>query len=235
MAQDQYNAPFYDQHGNLRWPAEVPEWAGGQEGAEDFFNVLRAAWVQSDDSHKRLLVAENGGPDEWQALLHDEDFMVRAAVAMSGDAACHKALAGDSSPFVREYVARYGGREVLETIADTEQEREVILQLARRRMPSVLHRLVEQNWERPEILSDIMPYAGNSDRDRLLTHSDPSVRLRVGEFGTRKQISAVLADKDIPDIRKIMVEWRLQDLEEIAAALVPDRVREHVQHQDLSR
>lgn len=239
MAQDRFVKPFFDEYGNPKWPEEVPEWAGGPEESQEFFQALRDSWIASSDYRQRMLVAENGGPDEWSVLLHDENDMVRAAVAMAGDAPCHQALAQDASPLVREYVARFSRGKALVSMAGTEQDKEVIVSLARRKIPEVAHILVEKNWDKPEILSAIMPYVGNSDREKLLSHSDPNVRRRVGEYGTRKQVRAVLADKEIPEASKIMVQWRLEDLEEIAAALaqdwVRDQVRERVQQPELSR
>ena len=235
MAQDPFIKPFFDEYGNPKWPEETPDWAGGPEGEKDFFEALRNAWIVSSDYRQRMLVAENGGPDEWRILLHDENEMVRAAVAMVGDGPCHQALAQDASPLVREYVARFGARESLMDMAGTEQENEVILSLARRKIPAVAHILVEKNWDRPEVLFAIMPYVGNSDREKLMAHSDPKVRCRVGACGTRRQIYTLLKDKEISAADKVILEWRLEDLEEIAAALVPDRVRQRVQQPELTR
>ena len=55
------------------------------------------------------------------------------------------------------------------------------------------------------------------------------MRLRVGEYGNRRQARAVLDDKDIPETQKIFVEDRLQELEEIADALTPLPLERHIE------
>lgn len=228
--EDSFNAVF-SKNGQWIWPEETPEWAGGKEGEADFYNALRDAWIVSDIPLKRRLVAEHGGPKEWASLVNDNDFTVRAAVAKFGDSTCHQCLYTDPSSFVREYVANYANPQILYSMAKIEQDPEVIVRIARRGYPEVKHELVKTCWDKPEILCRISPYLGIKDNDLLLSHTDPQVRLSVAKSGTRRQLKQVLSDPEIPDIQKVFVEWKLEDLEDVASALVPSRIKEQYRTQ----
>lgn len=221
-ADDFYNELFLVD-GQWVWPDKVPDWAGGAEAEEEFYSALREAWVVSPDPRKRLLVAENGGPAEWKKLVTDDDFMVRAAVAMVGDASVQRLLCRDSSTFVREYVANFSSPEVLRYMVNFESDPTVLYHIAERKDLPSQKSIVARAWENPGFLKKIIPLLSHSELEKLLSHDDSSVRIRVGEYGDRKQARAVLADTTIPAIRKMFVEDHLAELEEIAAALRPRR------------
>ena len=218
---------FYNEHflvdGQWVWPDKVPDWAGGAEAEEEFYSALREAWMVSPDPRKRLLTAENGGPAEWKQLVTDDNFMVRAAVAMVGDASVQRLLCRDPSTFVREYVATFSSPEVLRYMVNFESDPTVLYHIAERKDLPSQKSIVERAWENPGFLKKIIPLLSHSELEKLLSHDDSSVRIRVGEYGDRKQARAVLADTTIPAVRKMFVEDHLAELEEIAAALHPRR------------
>lgn len=217
---DFFNDAFLE-NGAWVWPEEVPEWAGGPAGRKEFYASLREAWTVSSDPRKRMLVAQHSGPEVWSRLLKDENEMVRAAVALAGDENVHRALASDSSLLVREYVADYCSPVVLRYMADHETDTDILFHIAQRKDRPAQSILVGRCWEQPDFLRKIVPLLSQAEKEHLLTHEAPEVRLRVGEYGNRRQARAVLEDKDIPQTQKMFVEDHLQELEKIADALTP--------------
>lgn len=231
---DFFIEPFFVD-GQWVWPDNVPDWAGGPEAEEDFYSALREAWMTSSDPRKRLLAAEHGGPAEWKVLVTDPDFMVRAAVAMVGNADVQRLLCRDQSSLVREYVANYATPEVLRYLASFEPDQTVLYNIVKRYDIPSQKIIVERAWGDPEFLKKIIPLLPHSQQEKLLSHNDPAVRIRVGECGDRKQARAVLNDESIPASKKIFVEDHLDELEEIAAALRPARLRERERDMETQR
>ena len=225
---DFFNVAFLE-NGAWVWPEEVPEWAGGPAARKEFYAALREAWTASSDPRKRMLVAQHSGPEAWNRLLKDENEMVRAAVALAGDENVHRVLASDSSSLVRQYVADYCSPAVLRYMADHETDANILLHIAKRKDRPAQSLLVARCWKQPEFLKKIIPLLSQAEKEHLLTHEAPEVRLRVGEYGNRRQARAVLDDKDIPETQKIFVEDRLQELEEIADALTPLPLERHIE------
>ena len=217
---DSFNDAFLE-NGAWVWPEEAPEWAGGPAGRKEFYAALREAWTVSSDPRKRMLVAQHSGPEVWTRLIKDENEMVRAAVALAGDENVHRMLASDSSSLVREYVVDYCSPVVLRYMADHETDTNILFHIAQRKDRPAQSILVARCWGQPEFLRKIIPLLSQAEKEHLLTHEAPEVRLRVGEYGNRRQARTVLEDCDIPEPQKIFVEYRLQELEEIADALTP--------------
>lgn len=231
---DAYNQSFMER-GEWVWPETVPEWAGGQVAQKEFYATLREAWVTSSDPKKRMLVAQHSGPEVWDRLVKDENEMVRAAVALAGNADVHRELASDSSQLVREYVADYGPPAVLRDMAGQEGSLDVLYHIAQRKDRPAQSILVERLWEQPDFLRKIVPLLSKAEKDHLLSHDDQTVRIRVGEYGNRRQARTVMEDGSIPEYEKLFVADRLQELEEISEALRPVPLRELDIRQELSR
>lgn len=231
-----YNSPFRTDGGYPKWPEEVPYWAGGQDGAEDFYASLKAAWMVNSDYHYRSLVAQHGGPEEWAVLANDENVIVRAAVAMAGDVTVQRKLCRDPSKFVREYVARNTQPEVLREMAETEQNEDVLKAIAKRKDIPSQRTIVSKHWDNPNLLCGICPMLPHTEKEKLLSHPDPKVRVTVGAYGSRRQAAIVLLDETITnEASKFFVEQRFQELSEIAKALVPSRHRERHLESSLER
>lgn len=221
-----FNRVFWN-NGDWIWPEVVPEWAGGQARKEEFYSVLREAWVTSSDPKKRMLVAQHSGIDVWKRLIKDDNMMVRAAVALAGDDNVHQELASDSSSLVRGYVADFSSPAVLQYMADHEENLDVVDRIARRKDRPSQSVIVERFWDQPDFLQRIVPLLSLTEKEHLLSHEDQHVRLQVGENGTKRQAKIVMEDTRIPDYEKLFVANRLQELEEISAALQPVPHREH--------
>lgn len=217
---ERFNDTFL-KDGTWVWPEKVPEWAGGAAAQEEFYTALREAWTTSSDPRKKMLVAQHSGPEVWNRLLGDENEMVRAAVALAGDESVHRVLATDSSQLVREYVADYCSPLVLRCMADHETDANILYHIAQRKDRPAQSILVARCWNQPDFLKKIVPLLSQAEKDHLLTHEAPEVRLRVGEYGNRRQARAVMEDRDIPETQKMFVEDRLQEFEDIAQALTP--------------
>lgn len=228
------NRVFWN-NGDWVWPEVVPEWAGGQAREEEFYSVLREAWVTSSDPKKRMLVAQHSGLDVWERLAKDENEMVRAAVALAGDDTIHRELANDSSSLVRGYVADYSSPAVLRYMADHETNMDVVYHIAKRKDRPSQSVIVERFWDEPDFLQRIVPLLSLTEKEHLLSHDDQQVRLQVGENGTKRQAKTVMEDTRIPDYEKLFVANRLQELEEISAALQPVPLRELHIDNELSR
>lgn len=229
-----YSGPFQDD-GKWIWPDTVPEWAGGPAAKEEFYTALREAWVTSPDPRKRMLVAQHSGLDVWERLAKDENEMVRAAVALAGDDTIHRELANDSSPLVRGYVADYSSPAVLRYMADHETNMDIVYHIAKRKDRPSQSVIVERFWDEPDFLQRIVPLLSLTEKEHLLSHDDQQVRLQVGENGTKRQAKTVMEDTRIPDYEKLFVANRLQELEEISAALQPVPLRELRINNELSR
>ena len=229
---DFYNDSLFAD-GRWVWPENVPDWAGGPEAEEEFYSALREAWMVSTDPRKRLLVAEHGGPAEWKALATDSDYMVRAAVAMVGNDAVQRFLCRDTSSFVREYVANFAPPEVLRYLASFEPDPAVLNNIVKRCDIPSQQKVVERMWDDPDFLKKIIPLLPQSQLEKLLSHDDQDVRIRVGEYGNGKQARAVLNDRSIPEGKKIFVEDHLAELEEIAAVLRSGRHLERNRDMDM--
>lgn len=222
-----YQSPFRTDGGNPKWPEAVPDWAGGEEAAEDFYTSLKQAWMVDHDFHRRSLVAQHGGPEEWAVLVNDENMIVRAAVAMAGDVTVQRQLCRDPSEFVRGYVAQYTQPEILREMAEKEQSEDVLKAIVKRKDIPSQRTIVSKHWDNPNLLCDICPVLPHTEKEKLLTHPDPKVRITVGMYGSRRQALAVLRDETITNkASKFFVEQRYLELSEIAQALVPSRQRE---------
>lgn len=176
-----------------------------------------------------MLVAQHSGPEAWNRLLKDENEMVRAAVALAGDENVHRVLASDSSSLVRQYVADYCSPAVLRYMAEHETDADILLHIAKRKDRPAQSLLVVRCWKQPEFLKKIIPLLSQAEKEHLLIHEAPEVRLRVGEYGNRRQARAMMEDRDIPETQKMFVEDRLQELEEIADALTPLPLERHIE------
>ena len=231
---EKFNRVFWN-NGDWIWPEVVPEWAGGQARKEEFYSVLREAWVTSSDPKKRMLVAQHSGIDVWKRLIKDDNMMVRAAVALAGDDNVHQELASDSSSLVRGYVADFSSPKILRHMADSETDLDVVYRIAQRKDRLSQSVIVERFWDKPDFLQRIVPLLSIAEKERLLSHNDQQVRLQVGETGTRRQARIVMEDTRIPDYEKLFVANRLQELEEISAALQPVPLRELRINNELSR
>ena len=112
---------------------------------------------------------------------------------------------------------------------------DVVYRIAKRKDRPSQAVIVERFWDEPEFLQRIVPLLSLTEKEHLLSHDDQQVRLQVGENGTKRQAKTVMEDTRIPDYEKLFVANRLQELEEISAALQPVPLRELRIDNELSR
>lgn len=192
---------------------------------EEFEQQTLAAWIGNGFEENRIAAVFRGGPREWEALIHDESWQVRAAVACHSSERHQLMLARDAEPIVRRELAIYGTDNVRSALLDrSESDPEILTEIAKYGSTTLRHRLVDMAWDRPLVLHSIAKYLPTSAIDKLLTHPDPEVCISAAMHGNRAQCMRFL-QREYPThnvtlmfVRDVIID-RLQELDEVAQAV----------------
>lgn len=192
---------------------------------DEFERQTIAAWCGNSFEENRVAAVFRGSPREWDALVHDESWQVRAALACHSSERHQLMLIGDAEPIVRRKLAVYGTDKVRNTLLDRgETDPEILTEIAKYGSTTLRHRLVKIAWDRPLVLHGIARYLPTSAIDKLLTHPDPEVRIDAAMHGNRAQCMQVLQDEypshniTLVFMRDALID-RLKELDKVAQAV----------------
>lgn len=178
-----------------------------------------SAWADSYDYRKRTQAAYEGGPQHWDRLLHDESCLVRAALSEVASERFQLELTNDVEPYVRNQLARYGTEKVRQAlVSKPESDLSVISTIAEYSSVETRKALVSAYWDKPSCLLRIIPYAVNSDLNRLADHPNLEIRIATAMYGSREICERILSKGDL-GANRFVVEDRIQALDELAAKL----------------
>lgn len=192
---------------------------------EEFEQQTIAAWCANSFEENRVAAVFRGGPREWDTLIHDESWQVRAALACHSSERHQLILAGDPEPIVRRKLAVYGTDKVRSAQLDQgETDPDILTEIAKYGSTTLRHRLVDVAWDRPLVLHSISRYLPTSAIDKLLTHPDPEVRIEAAMHGNRAQCMQVLQGEypshnvRLVFMRDALID-RLKELDKVAQAV----------------
>jgi len=198
---------------------------------EDFKQKTLTAWCESEDESSRIAAVFRGGEQEWAALIHDESWKVRAALACRASEQYQLFLAADTEPVVRRCLAKYGTDKVRNMILyHVETDPEVIAEIAKYGSTNIRKRLIQIAWDSPNTLRQITRYLPASSIEKLLTHPDIDVRIDAALHGNREQCMQVLqticssSDPSLVLMRDGLTE-RINELDKVAQAIQFGRTR----------
>ena len=192
---------------------------------EDFEQQTIAAWCGNGFEENRVAAVFRGGPREWDALIHDESWQVRAALACHSSERHQLMLTGDAEPIVRRKLAVYGTDKVRSALLDRgESDPEILEEIAKYGSTTLRHRLGDVVWNRPLVLHSIAKYLPTSAIDKLLTHPNPEVHIDAAMHGNRAQCMQVLQGEypshnvTLVFMRDALID-RLKELDKVAQAV----------------
>lgn len=192
---------------------------------DEFQQQTLMAWCGNSFEGNRVAAVFHGGPREWDTLIHDESWQVRAALACHSSERHQLMLASDSEPIVRRKLAVYGTDKVRNTLLDRgETDPEILTEIAKYGSTTLRHRLVKIAWNRPLVLHSIAKYLPASAIDKLLTHPSPEVRIDAAMHGNRAQCMQVLQGEypshniTLVFMRDALID-RLKELDKVAQAV----------------
>lgn len=151
------------------------------------------AWAEVPDYRRRLEAVMEGGPKQWDRLLHDDSAVVRMGLASKSTEPYQMALTGDPEPAVRDKLAQYGTNAVrMKLLEAGEKDMSVAVSIVKNGNAAVKKAAVNAFWAKPDLLVKVVPYAVSSDMERLIEHPERKIRVETALHGTRAMCEKVL-------------------------------------------